>query len=1233
MSYPSSTRIGGSAFNHQQSGDSEAEYDRLRDLARKEHGKRQHASAESQKAYARGDGGAAHDLSQEAKTHGQKADDYNRQASEYIFRENNAVGRVDGDTIDLHGQFVEEAEEILEQRIKYAKSTGQNHLHVIVGKGNHSVNHVQKIKPRVEQICQEQGLQYHTEHNEGRIYINLTGGAAVPPAGYGQPQQYDQSHHGKPQYQTAYPLSNQGQHGQQGYPSQQQSYQQNHQQQQQGTQQMDYEEEIKKNLPKVIRFLKKNCSAIVMGDSEIPCHPHTHSDRGHRRISQETTFSANAARPDAASNQGSVRRQQSPHRTSIGGSINSSEYSGVSGHVERATISLSRSIETTSAPEKTTRVTKVYRGLSRIATKSSTNLADLSSATKEKFKDFKLTKSKSTFNLPGLLHPSAQDGNAPPLPPLPSNIASPSDRRVVSASPAESANATPTSVETPALKSPSRWTKARHSLGKRVSMWPEDVSLDKPRQGQSRPPGRLVTNALGSPVASRKRSSLSHTPSSLHITEPVVSTTSSHNKSSLLYTHTMAASSHSDEAGHNFKPIIIDALGTPRSPHTFEPLGPAASPSQKSPYNFKPVTIAESLWPRSPRDLTRMFNDDVPSHKAGRDHMSTVVAPSPSITSPQNFGRNVWSGSPAQTGRPLTRLASLPAVVPSSPSGRRPEALLIGPERVYPTGSPAQTGRTLTRIASSPAVTGPERAGGVPERSMTKAEWVAALNPRAKPFDPRSGAIDQRTVPPAVEVVMPNGLSGDNPFPRPYGGGWRNDPYHLYDRVPPSALLIDPYAPSGLSKQTKKKKSSRNYYGGRSAAQRESTRYVHSMISGGMQEAYEMADFSTPELATPTTPVDTDPRCIVGTAVTSLQSVRKDLKVRSIKARDPGGNTYLYEQSYVPRFTKHSLRPSKRTVSIRNFFSRRLYGRSGDGSNLLMPHVPYPPEIVIPGVDDVKSPEKIKSGKKSKKQLSDEVEDKDDRTKRVIAHLDKQTKKAEKARKEAVKGKKKAVDKTPTKADPNYNHESAGLGIYMPPSPLTGLGPSIPPGFKQHAPAACNRIKQREKTERIQRAEDAKKKREEDENNQRVRDWSIKLGADKKQAREEQKKLDRENKKEEQLATAKQKVAECTPPTGLQSYREERPGVSKEEDDDDLYSVSPPRIRTPKRYRDYQFEEAEQLVTPKSPQQMQYEADRAAGLITPKTPRTPTMPFVKEEHSDEDEDHVADLPHSIKGYL
>lgn len=160
-------------------------------------------------------------------------DQYNKQASEFIFRENNATDRVPADTIDLHGQFVEEAEDILEERIKYARNTGQTHLHVIVGKGNHSSGHIQKIKPRVEQVCRELGLDYHTEANEGRIYVNLTGGKVDMGAvnswqgyqqgyGYGGQQQQQQQHGG-------YPGQQQG-----GYQQQQQPhYQQQSQQQQQ----------------------------------------------------------------------------------------------------------------------------------------------------------------------------------------------------------------------------------------------------------------------------------------------------------------------------------------------------------------------------------------------------------------------------------------------------------------------------------------------------------------------------------------------------------------------------------------------------------------------------------------------------------------------------------------------------------------------------------------------------------------------------------------------------------------------------------------------------------------------------------------------------------------------------------------------------------------------------------------------------------------------------------------
>jgi DNA-nicking Smr family endonuclease len=89
-------------------------------------------SEQSRQAYESGDGARAKQLSEEGKAHGRKMEDYNKQASDFIFRENNANGRVAADTIDLHGQFVEEAEDILEQRIKYARDHGQSHLHVYV---------------------------------------------------------------------------------------------------------------------------------------------------------------------------------------------------------------------------------------------------------------------------------------------------------------------------------------------------------------------------------------------------------------------------------------------------------------------------------------------------------------------------------------------------------------------------------------------------------------------------------------------------------------------------------------------------------------------------------------------------------------------------------------------------------------------------------------------------------------------------------------------------------------------------------------------------------------------------------------------------------------------------------------------------------------------------------------------------------------------------------------------
>ncbi|KAB2578328.1 putative smr domain-containing protein [Lasiodiplodia theobromae] len=197
--------------SHERTKDIEEEYDRLRELARNERSKRQDCFDRAHEAYESGDGAKAHELSEAGKRHAAKMDEYNRQASEFIFRENNAEDRVAGDEIDLHGQFVEEAEDILEERIRYAQKHGQTHLHVIVGKGNHSTGHVQKLKPRCEQVCRDLGLQFRTEENAGRIYVDLTGGEAHLPSHLGGGGQRPASKfpiatHNRPAWQQPQPV-------------------------------------------------------------------------------------------------------------------------------------------------------------------------------------------------------------------------------------------------------------------------------------------------------------------------------------------------------------------------------------------------------------------------------------------------------------------------------------------------------------------------------------------------------------------------------------------------------------------------------------------------------------------------------------------------------------------------------------------------------------------------------------------------------------------------------------------------------------------------------------------------------------------------------------------------------------------------------------------------------------------------------------------------------------------
>jgi hypothetical protein len=102
---------------------------------------------------------------------------------------------------------------------------------------------VQKLKPRVEQLCRELGLQYSIEENAGRIYVDLTAGGSG-----GAGHHHGQSHN--------YP------HQPQGHPHQQHHghpHGHQHQQQQHGG---AVEQAMEKLLPRILRKLEACC--IVM---------------------------------------------------------------------------------------------------------------------------------------------------------------------------------------------------------------------------------------------------------------------------------------------------------------------------------------------------------------------------------------------------------------------------------------------------------------------------------------------------------------------------------------------------------------------------------------------------------------------------------------------------------------------------------------------------------------------------------------------------------------------------------------------------------------------------------------------------------------------------------------------------------------------------------------------------------------------------------------------------------
>ncbi|KAI9277174.1 hypothetical protein BDA99DRAFT_495070 [Phascolomyces articulosus] len=149
-----------------------ADYSRLRELAHQEAVKRNNCYEQSQEAYRNGDGAQAKQLSNQGHQHDELMKRYNKQAADIIFQEKNA-GRP-ADEIDLHGLFVKEATEKVDEALRHCQRNGQDHLTIIVGKGLHSPGQIAKLKPAIVDMVKKYNVSCTPDRpNPGCLYVEF----------------------------------------------------------------------------------------------------------------------------------------------------------------------------------------------------------------------------------------------------------------------------------------------------------------------------------------------------------------------------------------------------------------------------------------------------------------------------------------------------------------------------------------------------------------------------------------------------------------------------------------------------------------------------------------------------------------------------------------------------------------------------------------------------------------------------------------------------------------------------------------------------------------------------------------------------------------------------------------------------------------------------------------------------------------------------------------------------
>ena len=126
---------------------------------------------ESQDAYRDQGGGAlASELAEQGRAAGDKMADANRRASEAIFLHRNQGH--DDLYLDLHGLTVKEALRFLGERLqKHLMNDTDDSLECVTGAGNHSPNHLAKIKLATHELITNIGLKYEVK-NQGTYIIH-----------------------------------------------------------------------------------------------------------------------------------------------------------------------------------------------------------------------------------------------------------------------------------------------------------------------------------------------------------------------------------------------------------------------------------------------------------------------------------------------------------------------------------------------------------------------------------------------------------------------------------------------------------------------------------------------------------------------------------------------------------------------------------------------------------------------------------------------------------------------------------------------------------------------------------------------------------------------------------------------------------------------------------------------------------------------------------------------------